>query len=118
MAGQDLGAFTRYTHLGNPFCTSREACTRLGLGSVQKVDCGPENKLRIDERYVLRCKFGELSDGMAFCNLRIFPRVGRVAPGGWMFLARRFYAIRVFLSTGLAFGFGRVTYSHVIGCHR
>ena len=98
MAGQDLGAFTRYTHLGNPFCTSREACTRFGLGSVQKVNCGSESKLRIDERYVLRCKFGELSDGMAFCNLRIFPRVGRVAPGGcsWhaAFMLSEYFSVR------------------------
>lgn len=33
-----------------------------------------------------------------------------------MFLARRFYALGVFLSPGLAFGVGLVTCCHVIGC--
>lgn len=78
MAGRDLGAFTRYTDLGNPketpflFCPSREACNIFGLESVREEDCGPKRKVRTDERYVLRDEFGELSGGMAFSDLSAF----------------------------------------------
>lgn len=43
-----------------------------------------------------------------------FPSSGSSGPGE-MFLARRFDALSVFLSPGLAFSFGLVTSCHVIG---
>lgn len=104
MAGRDLGAFTRYTDLGNPkerpslFCPSREACNIFGLETVREANCDPKRKLRTDERYILRDEFGELSGGKAFCDLRIFPQVGRMALGrcSWhaAFMRSGYFSVR------------------------
>lgn len=123
MAGRDLGAFTRYTDLGNPketpclFCPSREACNIFGLDSVREANCGPKHKVRTDESYILRDEFGELSGGMALCNLRISLEWVESFERPRAFLARRFYALSVFLSLVLVFGFGfgLVIFCRVIG---
>lgn len=113
MAGRDLGAFTRYTDLGNPkerpslSCTFREACNIFGLETVRKANCGPKKCKLVNATYSVM----NLVNYPVAC-LSVTPSGSNFA--GEMFLARRFYALGVFLRPGMTFGFGHVTYCHVI----